>query len=65
MAKAGTSSSVKTASEPDLRATTPQILAQEEILRQGGGESGWDRQHKLGLHTNLMVEKHKHISSSV
>jgi len=51
MEKAGTGSSRKsdaTSAPADLRALTRQIQFQEETLRQGGGPSGWDRQHKLG-----------------
>src|SRR4051812_36344249 len=31
-----------------LRALTNDLLAQEEVIRQGGGKAGHDRQHRLG-----------------
>jgi acetyl-CoA carboxylase carboxyltransferase component len=46
MTRDGSNSSARDAS--NLRALTQQILSQEEVLRQGGGDAGWDRQHKLG-----------------
>ncbi len=38
-------------SEPDLRESTRRLLAEEEVLRQGGGRDAIDRQHAKGRKT--------------
>ncbi len=42
------SSSLAPAKPATLRALTDDLLAQEVVIRQGGGEAGHDRQHRLG-----------------
>jgi acetyl-CoA carboxylase carboxyltransferase component len=42
---------MKSIAEPDLRAATARVLAEEETLREGGGAEAIDRQHARGRKT--------------